>query len=67
MKTRSKLLTLAALATLFLSALAPTQASAWGMHGGFSGGHYGGSFGSRGYHADDTLSRCKRFGYCYRY
>jgi hypothetical protein len=49
MKTRSTILTLAALATLSLSALAPTQASAWGMHGGFGGGHFGGGhFGGYG-------------------
>jgi hypothetical protein len=66
MKTRSAILTLAALATLAISALAPTQASAWSMRGGFGGGH-GGVLGSRGYHADDSYSRCHRFGYCYHY
>jgi hypothetical protein len=52
MKTRSTILSLAALATLSLSALAPTQASAWGMHGGFGGGHFGGGHfgGYGGYH-----------------
>jgi hypothetical protein len=48
MKARSTILALAGLATLSLSALAPTQASAWGM-GGYGGGYgYGGGFG--GYH-----------------
>jgi hypothetical protein len=45
MKIRSTFLALAALTTLSLAALAPTQASAWGGgHGGghFGGGHYGG-------------------------
>ena len=37
MKTRSKMLSLSALAILSLSALAPTQASAWGR-GGYGGG-----------------------------
>ena len=37
MKTRSKMLSLLALAILSLSALAPTQASAWGR-GGYGGG-----------------------------
>ncbi len=52
MKTRSTIFTLAALATLSLSALAPTQASAGGMHGGFGGGHFGGGHfgGYGGYH-----------------
>jgi hypothetical protein len=35
MTTRSTILSLAALATLSLSALAPTQASAWGMRDGY--------------------------------
>ncbi len=35
MKTRMTLLALAATATLATSALTPTQASAWGFHGGF--------------------------------
>jgi hypothetical protein len=49
MNTRPTILSLAALATLSLSALAPTQASAWGMHDGygFGGGHRStGYFGS---------------------
>jgi hypothetical protein len=44
MKARSTLFALAALTTLSVSALAPTQASAWGLQGG-----YGGGFG-HGYH-----------------
>jgi hypothetical protein len=39
MKTRSTILSLAALATLSLSALVPTQASAWGMRGGYGFGY----------------------------
>jgi hypothetical protein len=39
MKTRSTILSLAALATLSLSALAPTQASAWGMRDGYGYGY----------------------------
>jgi hypothetical protein len=54
MKTRSTILSLAALTMLSVSALAPTQASARGMGGGFHGGHFGGGhFGGgygRGYH-----------------
>jgi hypothetical protein len=38
-KTRFTLFALAALTTLSISALAPTRASAWGMHGGGYGGH----------------------------
>jgi hypothetical protein len=38
MKTRMALLALAATATLATSALTPTQASAWGFHGGFRAG-----------------------------
>jgi hypothetical protein len=49
MKIRSTILSLAALATLSVSALAPTKASAWGMHGGYGGGyHHFGGYG--GYH-----------------
>ena len=50
MKIRSTIMTVAALATLSVSALAPTKASAWGMRG------YGGSFGG-GYHVGGS-----RFG-----
>jgi hypothetical protein len=50
MKIRSTILALSALTTLSVSALAPTQASAWGRHGGYGGGyggghHFGGHFG----------------------
>ena len=45
MKTRSTILSIAALATLSLSALAPTQALAWG-HGY---GHHFGGYGHHGY------------------
>jgi hypothetical protein len=50
MKIRSTILALSALTTLSVSALAPTQASAWGRHGGYGGGygggyHFGGRFG----------------------
>jgi hypothetical protein len=48
MNTRSSILTIAALAILSLSALAPTQASAWGG-GHFGGGHFGGFDGYHGY------------------
>jgi hypothetical protein len=40
MKTRSTILSLAALATLSVSALAPTQASAWGSRDGYSFGSH---------------------------
>ena len=39
MKTRTTILSLAAFATLSLSALAPTQASAWGMREGYGFGY----------------------------
>ena len=50
MKTRSTILSLAALATFSVLAFAPTQASAWGMREGYgsnsyrSMGHFGPSF-----------------------
>ena len=51
MKIRSTILTLAALATLSVSALATTQASAW--EGGYRGGYrdgYGGGYRYSGRH-----------------
>jgi hypothetical protein len=48
MKNCTSILALAALATLSISALAPSSASAWGMrggHGGYGGGHFGGHYG----------------------
>jgi hypothetical protein len=53
MNTRSTILSLAALATLSVAALAPTQASAWGSRDGYSFGshrsmgYFGRSFRSR--------------------
>jgi len=41
MKTRTSLLALAATAALALSALTPTNASAWGRFGGWHGYHHG--------------------------
>jgi hypothetical protein len=54
MKIHSTIMTVAALATLSVSTLAPTQASAWGMggyhnFGGHSGGYRFGALG--GYHS----------------
>jgi len=49
MKTRASILALAATAALGLSALTPTNASAWGFHGGgFRGGYHFGHFGHWG-------------------
>lgn len=49
MKTRASILALAATAALGLSALTPTDASAWGFHGGgFRGGYHFGHFGHWG-------------------
>jgi hypothetical protein len=50
MKTRSTILSLAAFTMLSVSALAPTQASAWGIRGGFGGGHFDGGHFDGGYH-----------------
>jgi hypothetical protein len=58
MKTRSTVFALAALTTLSVSALAPTQASAWGMHGCRGGGHsYGGDYRYSGGHGWGGMSR----------
>jgi len=46
MQTRTTILALAALTVTSLSALAPTSASAWGMHGGYGSAHrFGSHFG----------------------
>ena len=44
MTTRTSILALAALAAASISTLAPTSASAWGLHTGGYGGHNGGVF-----------------------
>jgi hypothetical protein len=78
MTTRSTILSLAALATLSLAAFAPTQASAWGMRGGYgdggyrSMGHFGSSYRPRVWASEPCLTeyappfrrhRAPRFNY----